>query len=233
MAGQRAAGYCSNCNRGVSIERPQAAGLMDKMRSALNKTGDDSDWVCSKCGHPASRGFNPSPEEIPSHAEEDNGLKEETPVESKETEEKKPAPFTAEVKAAAAPEVTTPACPECSEPLKPGTARCEFCDKTTTTPGKLEATCHLCNKPIPFEKEMAQQQISCTACGASVVLPGVETDSSLLTSPPKIMKLDDDPERPDISKAICTECNFELTYPKRLAGKNVDCPSCSEQFILP
>lgn len=98
---------------------------------------------------------------------------------------------------------------------------------------KLEATCHLCSKPIEFEASTTGDQVTCPGCNASVILPECLEDSSALTRAPAIMKLDDDPERPDVSKALCTECNFELTYPKRLAGKNVDCPSCSVKFILP
>ncbi|PLY00288.1 MAG: hypothetical protein C0623_07470 [Desulfuromonas sp.] len=214
MAGHRSAGYCSSCNRGVTIERPQKAGLMGRMRSAIKSTTDAAEWVCTKCGEPATRGFTPPPEFIPP-TDPDLTIAENDPADNRA----RPQP-------AAEP---SPHAETQEEPASPPQASTE----PATDQKDLEANCHLCNKPVPFKKEAAKQQINCPGCQQPIVLPSSETDSSLLTTPPKITKLDDDPARPDVSKAICTVCNFELTYPKRLAGKNVECPSCSEKFILP
>jgi hypothetical protein len=48
-----------------------------------------------------------------------------------------------------------------------------------------------------------------------------------------VIKLKDDPARPAISKALCSLCKFEITYLKKLAGKEVKCPSCNTGFQLP
>ena len=48
-----------------------------------------------------------------------------------------------------------------------------------------------------------------------------------------VIKLEDDPDRPAISKALCSLCQFEITYPKKLTGKEVECPSCNAGFQLP
>ena len=112
-------------------------------------------------------------------------------------------------------------------------AKCSACGHDLNLPASYEATCHLCSKPISFDTESIGTQTTCPHCSAAVVFPDLIDDASALTRAPFIVKLDDDPERPDVSKAVCTQCNFELTYPKRLAGKHVDCPSCSVKFILP
>ena len=244
MAGPRTAGYCSSCNRGVSIVRPEKSGLMNRMRSALNQADDDSNWICTKCGEPATRGFAPPPTEI--SPESDNPISTENRdvevTESIVTPPDSPAPIQAFPEST--PSVPTPAqatvsqpetinCPSCEESIPANSEECFFCKRPLVLTKQREATCHLCNNPIPLSAESAKKQINCPTCSAVVILPSVEDDVSALTSPPAVMKLDDNPDRPEISKALCTQCQFELTYPKRLTGKNVDCPSCSANFSLP
>jgi len=50
---------------------------------------------------------------------------------------------------------------------------------------------------------------------------------------PAIVKLEDDPARPDVSMARCGKCDHKLAYKKNLAGRKARCPSCKEAFILP
>ena len=265
MAGPRTAGYCSSCNRGVSIVRPEKSGLMNRMRSALSQADDDSNWVCTKCGKPATRGFAPAPTETTSAS--DNMMPTEnrddevtetivtppespTPVQTS-PELAQPAPDPVQpapdpvqpapdpAQTAPAPAQATPApaetinCPSCEESIPANSEECFFCKRPLALTKQREATCHLCNKPIPLSAETAKKQINCPTCNEGVILPGIDDDISALTSPPAVMKLDDNPDRPEISKALCTQCHFELTYPKRLTGKNVDCPSCSANFSLP
>ena len=233
MAANRSAGYCSNCNRGVSIVKSQPTGFMNKMRSALQQTDGDSDWVCTKCGQPATRGFAPKASEVPAKPH-DEPATETAPIDT----------FAIKAEPAVQPEkVESPAtegrvdtrnCPACAKANPARAEKCSFCNQDMNLPpGQLEATCHLCNKPIDFKNESAGQQVSCPSCHQTVVLPELVEDSSALTKAPPILKLDDDPDRPEVSKALCTQCNLELTYPRRLAGKYVDCPSCAEKFTLP
>lgn len=233
MAANRSAGYCSNCNRGVSIVKPQPTGFMNKMRSALQQTDGDSDWVCTKCGHPATRGFAPQASDVPTPPLEEPAT-ETAPIDVFET---KPEPAT-EPEAAETPASQESAdkrnCPKCAKTNPARAEKCSFCDQDMNLPpDQLEATCHLCNQPIDFKNESAGEQVSCPNCHEFVILPVLTEDASALTTPPLILKLDDDPDRPEVSKALCTQCNFELTYPKRLSGKYVDCPSCSVKFTLP
>ena len=228
MAGQRSAGYCSNCNRGVSITRPQRSGFMNKMRSALQSKDDDSDWVCTKCGQPATRGFSPPPQNPPSEiptepqtADNHGALPESAPA-----AEAAPLP-------ASAPGSDKRDCPSCGKPNPAMAQRCASCNEDMNLPTEPEATCHLCSKSIRFEKTSFGRQTTCPTCKGEVVLPQHQDDASAMTSAPLVVKMDDDPERPEISKALCTGCSFELTYPRRLTGKNVDCPSCSARFELP
>lgn len=227
MAGQRSAGYCSGCNRGVTIVLAKKS-VLDKMRSALNQADNDANWVCTKCGQPATRGYTPPPAEATEVTESmpltpDNT----TEVKGSEADDVKPDQPDQEQPA-------TRKCPACDKLNLQEAQECSFCQKTFPEPtSNFEATCHLCDKPLPFDKEAAGTQINCPTCNASVRLPETDSDSSALTSPPIVVKLEDDPDRPEISKALCTQCNFEMTYPKRLAGKNVGCPSCSTNFPLP
>ena len=50
---------------------------------------------------------------------------------------------------------------------------------------------------------------------------------------PGIIKLEDDPARPDVCLARCMVCNYKLAYPIKLAGKRVRCPSCKSEHLLP
>ena len=230
MAGQRSAGYCPNCNRGVSIVRPQRQGFMAKMKSALQSTDDDSDWVCTKCGEPATRGFAPPPSETPAEEVVEQAETAEA------TAETQPAPDidpeTAPVPETAPPSESRP-CPSCNKPNPAMAAKCSDCGSDMNLPSSYEATCHLCSEAISFDADAVGTQTTCPGCSAEVILPEMTEDASALTRAPFITKLDDDPDRPEISKALCTQCNYELTYPKRLTGKHVDCPSCAVKFILP
>lgn len=228
MAGQRTAGYCTSCNRGVTIVRPQSSGLMEKMRSALSPSDDDTNWVCTKCGHPATRGFAPPRPEVSPE-----------PTLAAETQNHEPVATGKMVTETSQPDTApdNPATPD-QPPIEKESAVSVFnepplAESSSAEPNRRDASCHLCNNPVPFDKADADQQVNCPACHQPVVLPGAGADSSALTAPPLIIKLDDIPDRPEISKALCTQCNFELTYPKRLMGKDVDCPSCSIHFALP
>jgi hypothetical protein len=48
-----------------------------------------------------------------------------------------------------------------------------------------------------------------------------------------IIRLGDDPNRPDISLARCLVCNYKLAYPGKLSGKRIRCPSCKVEHVLP
>ena len=50
---------------------------------------------------------------------------------------------------------------------------------------------------------------------------------------PAIIALDNDPNRPDISKAQCSSCDKIMTYPKRMSAKRVKCPECQDVLVLP
>jgi len=51
--------------------------------------------------------------------------------------------------------------------------------------------------------------------------------------PPAIIRLDDDPARPDVNLARCGSCDHKLAYKKTLSGKRARCPSCKGAFVLP
>lgn len=48
-----------------------------------------------------------------------------------------------------------------------------------------------------------------------------------------IVKLEDDPARPEVCLARCMVCNYKLAYPVKLAGRRVRCPSCKSAHVLP
>jgi hypothetical protein len=50
---------------------------------------------------------------------------------------------------------------------------------------------------------------------------------------PVIVRLEDDPNRPDICLARCLACNYKLAYPEKLSGKRIRCPSCKSEHVLP
>jgi hypothetical protein len=52
-------------------------------------------------------------------------------------------------------------------------------------------------------------------------------------APPAIIRLDDDPARPDVNLARCGQCDHKLAYKKNLSGKKARCPSCKGAFVLP
>jgi hypothetical protein len=166
----RSAGYCTHCQRGVTIVRPTGNGFFDRVRTTL--TNNEDSWVCSKCGKPATKGFTPQVSEP---------LPDKTidATESQTTSIDSPAPQAA------------------------------HSIKTERNDPSL-------NDPESFT-------IGNTHAETEPPLPTTET----------VIKLKDDPTRPAISKALCTECQFEMTYPKKLKGKEVECPSCNAAFQLP
>ena len=215
MAGQnRSAGYCVHCQRGVTIIRPTGDGFFGRIRAVVANNEDS--WVCSKCGNPATKGFSPPVDVQP------------------ETSENSPQ---ADQNQAGAPDslTTSPA----RENQVSNVYDAEINDtaafsvaKVTTEPSDPEAICHLCNHTIPFSQKDCGAVSTCPGCQASIYLPDTDM-GSLMTSSPAIIKLKDDPDRPAISKSLCTLCQFEMTYPKKLSGKEVDCPSCDSHFQLP
>lgn len=60
-----------------------------------------------------------------------------------------------------------------------------------------------------------------------------EAEAEAEETTPAIVKLDDDPDRPEVSMARCGKCDHKLAYKKTLAGRKARCPSCKEAFILP
>jgi hypothetical protein len=114
--------------------------------------------------------------------------------------------------------------PQVSEPLPDNTvATAETHDSTLDSPApqpthsiKTERNDPALNNPEAF----------------TVGSDAVEAEPSLPTAE-AVTKLKDDPDRPAISKALCTLCQFEMTYPKKLTGKEVKCPSCNTAFQLP
>ena len=62
MAGEQAAGYCSNCNRAVTIRKKSGPGLFRKVSSMISGTTAEGQWECTKCGGPASKSFAPPPQ---------------------------------------------------------------------------------------------------------------------------------------------------------------------------
>lgn len=50
---------------------------------------------------------------------------------------------------------------------------------------------------------------------------------------PPILKLDDDPARPGITRAQCNSCLKVLTYQVKFSGKSTSCPDCGLAFALP
>ncbi len=203
---------------------------MEKIKSALQKNDDASDWVCTKCGEPATRGFAPPPTDVPADVLAEQSAAAETAPEAVSAPQSEPKTLSSP---ASSPIAATHNCPSCSKANPAMAAKCSECNSDMNLPSSYEATCHLCSEPISFDAETVGTQTTCPGCSAAVVLPELTKDASALTSPPFIIKLDDDPDRPDISKALCTQCNYELTYPKHLADKQVDCPSCAVKFILP
>lgn len=204
----RSAGYCVYCQRGVTVIRPSGTGLFGRVRTALSNNEDS--WVCSKCGNLASKGFTPpagtstrESEEITLTVEEQHIVADNPPTALYQDFQTSNANDDLE----SHPEMFSVA----------------------TGP---EAICHLCNNKIPLKPTEYNTISTCPECQAAILLPGAESDS-MLTSSPAIIKLEDDPERPAISKSLCTLCQFEMTYPKKLAGKDVDCPSCNAHFQLP
>ena len=215
MAGQnRSAGYCVHCQRGVTIIRPTGDGFFGRIRAVVANNEDS--WVCSKCGNPATKGFTPPIDTLP-----------ETPENSPQADQGQ----------AVAPDspTTSPA----RENQVSNVYDTEMNDTTTFSvanvpaePSGSEAICHLCNYSIPFNPKDSCSAITCPGCQSSINLPDPD-NGSLMTSSPAIIKLKDDPDRPAISKSLCTLCQFEMTYPKKLRGKEVDCPSCDSHFQLP
>ena len=208
MASQnRSAGYCVHCQSGVTIVRPTGNGFFGRVRNTI--TNNEDTWVCSKCGNPASKGFTPPPEASDAITEEPTLTVDEQHI----VADNPTAPLDLGNQ------------PSDNSPLN---ANPEIFSVATGP----EAICHLCNNIIPFKPEDSNTVSTCTKCQKAVLLPEMERESMLTTSP-AIIKPEDDPERPAISKSLCTLCQFEMTYPKKLAGKEVDCPSCSTHFQLP
>lgn len=48
-----------------------------------------------------------------------------------------------------------------------------------------------------------------------------------------IQRLGDDPKRPGIIRAQCTNCLKVLTYQKQFSGRKTKCPDCGVEFLLP
>jgi len=63
--------------------------------------------------------------------------------------------------------------------------------------------------------------------------PPAPFEAEPVEEPPAIIKLADDPARPEVSMARCGACDHKLAYKKTLAGKKARCPSCKGAFILP
>lgn len=203
----RSAGYCVHCQRGVTVVRPSGNGFFGRVRSAI--TNNEDTWICSKCGNLASKEFIPPAEAT--------NISMDAPPEATENQH---------------PETINPVTTQ-----KPDTPHFEINHhdngaETFTVASGPEAFCHLCNGSIPFNATEYDSIIDCPGCQMPVILPHADSES-LLTSSPAVIKLEDDPERPAISKSLCTLCQFEMTYPKKLSGKDVDCPSCSTHFQLP
>lgn len=204
----RSAGYCVHCQRGVTVVHPSNDGLFGRVRDAL--TSNEETWICSKCGNPASKGF-PPPIEAPATKPEETTLT----IEKQHVVVDNPTPV-----------------------LDQDTMTSNLNNSDDDPPEMFtvasgpEAICHLCNVNIPFKLTDYSTLSTCPECQGAILLPA-STNESLLTSSPAIIKLEDDPERPAISKSICTLCQFEMTYPKKLTGKDVDCPSCETHFQLP
>ena len=209
MASQnRSAGYCAHCQRGVTVIRPSENGFFGRVRTALSNNEDS--WVCSKCGSPASKGFTP-PADAPATTTE------ETPIILDEQHVVADSPTTI--------------LDQDFQASKANDSDNDNPEMFSVATGP-EAICHLCSTSIPLKPSDFNTTTICPECQAAIILPGAENDT-MLTSSPAIIKLIDDPERPAISKSLCTLCQFEMTYPKKLAGKDVDCPSCNTHFQLP
>lgn len=63
--------------------------------------------------------------------------------------------------------------------------------------------------------------------------PAAEETPQAVEEPPAIIRLDDDPARPEVSLARCGSCDHKLAYKKTLSGKRARCPSCKGAFVLP
>ena len=205
----RSAGYCQHCQRGVTVIRPTGNGVFGRLRTVL--TNNEDSWVCSKCGSPATKGFAPPPE----HDRQDKKGEASAPP------------------ASSGPDMITtqsaPATLQAETPEQEGSFTIGGNSGTPPSPG---ATCHLCSENIPLQSEQQEGETTCPGCQQTVCLPPFDAPSPLTSSPP-VTRLDDDPDRPAISKALCSLCQFIMTYPKKLTGKEVDCPSCSTRFTLP
>ena len=204
----RSAGYCSYCQRGVTILRPSGDGFFSRVRIAI--VNNDDTWICSKCGNPASKNFAPAVAVSTALPEESILALDDQHIVADDS----PAFIDLDV-----------------QPFDVHTSDNDQPETFSFASGP-EAICHLCSSSIPFQPLNDKTASTCPECLGPVLLPGIESES-LLTSSPTIIKLEDDPERPAISKSLCTLCQFEMTYPKKLSGKVVDCPSCDTHFQLP
>lgn len=208
---KRAAGYCDHCQKGVTVRRPTGKGFFGRIHTTL--TNNEESWVCSKCGNPASKGFNPPANKTESAGNKKVFLPPITTIPEGDGTSTTATDF----------EAATPK-PDGGLP---------FAGESDTAPADApSATCHLCQRNVPCQTVTENEPFTCPGCKKAARLPDSESDSSL-TTPLTVIKLEDNPQRPEISKSLCALCRFEMTYPKKLAGKEVDCPSCNSHFQLP
>jgi hypothetical protein len=94
-----------------------------------------------------------------------------------------------------------------------------------------------CNLPGPAESEEPSAGSDIEAPTVAGPAPSEEEpaaeEPSEPAAGPNIIRLGDDPNRPEIRLARCLACNYKLAYPDRLSGKRIRCPSCKSEHVLP
>jgi len=217
MAIEQAAGYCTYCNKAVTVRRKSGPGVLRKLSSLIAGQNESGKWECTKCGQTASRSF------IPPAAPGDAS----TP-----TDRAVPAPTRS------APPVSEPSesrqCPHCRGEIRRDASKCVHCDQEVQPLPKLaEALCHICGNTLRFEREEEDRTRSCPTCMGTITLPGPAEGRLPKTTPPPVITFPDDPTRPGLTLAMCVACERRLTYQKKHAGRELACPECGKAIVLP
>lgn len=220
MANIQSAGFCSHCNRAVTIRRESGPGLLRRISSLVSGQEAEAVWECTKCGRPASKSFKPNSQ-----------AGQPSPASSS------PSPRLA-TGGADPPPPDLPSeyrnCPHCRGSIRREAFKCLHCKKEVTPlPRLAEASCHVCSKTIPFEPQQTGHLQTCPSCTNQVCLPQPEEDRAPKTTAPPVITFPDDPARPSLTLAMCVACEHRLTYQKKHAGRRLACPKCGKSLILP
>ncbi len=216
MAGELSAGFCSHCNRAVTI-RKKNGGLLKKITALVGSDAADQQWECTRCGKPAGKAFT-----LP----QQNRQSGEGTVQAAEPEAEMPPPEAANIEYRD--------CPHCRGSIRREAFKCLHCNlEVTPLPRLDEAKCHVCGNIIKYEGSDQGQIRPCATCTGLVTLPAPEEGHTPRTTPPPVQKLPDDPNRPTLTLALCSTCDHHFTYQNKHAGRKVSCPSCHRPFTLP